>query len=719
MRSLYPSKRIAVLVLFLAGTLLGCSADDRLGDDKDGNPPGPTACAKDPDCPSGRRCIGMRCQVDYGNCATDNDCINDTYCACPPDLSSDKCACVRWGGPPKPESYDPSCSGTPFDPGDFKNPIVKCQWPPVGASPAYKESLISPLVVDLDGDGSPEIVFAAAAVLGPAFVNGHLIALSGADCSVKWDRPNNVVACMHLAAADLDGDGKMEIIGHMPGLTVFDYQGNQLATTSEPGGTNLCARDYPPAIANLDGVGPPEIIAGPAVFRFVRSPTPTLVKLWSHLLIEEGAWATISIAEDLDGDGKMEVITGHNVWDGITGADKTPSVMKDLGGGYTAIGDFNADGKPDIVLVSSRTGDQKVSVIDYAHNTFIMPPTAAVNGWGGPPTVADFDGDGKPEFATAGPNYYYVYSPDCLASPRPAKCMGSDDGVLWQSGVQDVSSGSTGSSVFDFNGDGIAEVVYRDECWLRVFNGRDGKKLFAAPVTSGTDVEMPVVADTDNDGHSEIIVTSDNVQGNACRNGTYPRELGIDHPGGTYGLRVFVDPMNRWMPSRPMWNQHSYHITNINDDGTIPLIEKPNYKTFNNYRQNVQGTMSSMPPRPDSTTRIELPPDLGDCVKLFRMGGVVCNRGAADLAAAYPATFYLGDPRKAGARAICTGRITQPIKKGECQPVSCDWDNPPPPPYDLWLRPGDDGKGGGSQDQCKGGNDVAHLHLDSCMGGPA
>ncbi len=708
--------------MFAVWGLSGCSADGRLGDDGGESPggnPGPTSCAQNRDCPSGRRCIGMLCQPDRGACTTDNDCLNDTYCACPPALPSESCACVPWGGPPHAEPYDPGCSGTPFEPGEFKNPVLKCQWPPVGSSLTYKESIISPLVVDLDGDGAPEIVFAAASLLGPAWVNGHLIALSGADCSVKWDRPTNFVACMHLAAADLDGDGKVEIIGHSPGLTVFDYQGNVLATTTEPGGSNLCARDYPPAIANLDGMGLPEIIAGPAVFRFYSSPKPMLVKLWSHLLVEEGAWATISIAEDLDGDGNMEVISGHNVWDGITGADKTPAIMKDLVGGYTAIGDFNADGLPDIVLVSSRTGDQKVAIIDYAHGRFIMPPTAAVNGWGGPPTVADFDGDGKPEFATSGPNYYYVYSPDCLLNPVPAKCKGSDAGVLWQSGVQDFSSGSTGSSVFDFNGDGVAEVVYRDECWLRVFNGRDGQKLFAAPVTSGTDVEEPIIADTDRDGHSEIVVTSDNVQGNACRVGSFPRELGIDHPGSTYGLRVYVDPMNRWMPSRAMWNQHSYHITNINDDGTIPLSEKPNYKSFNNYRQNVQGAAGSQPPRPDATTRIELPPDVGDCVKLFRLGGVVCNRGAADLPAGYPATFYLGDPRKPGARVLCTGQSSQIIKQGACQPVSCNWDNPSLAPYDLWLRPGDDGKGGGKQEQCKSGNDLAHRFLDSCMGGPA
>jgi hypothetical protein len=86
-----------------------------------------------------------------------------------------------------------------------------------------------------------------------------------------------------------------------------------------------------------------------------------------------------------------------------------------------------------------------------------------------------------------------------------------------------MSSGSTGSSVFDFNGDGSAEVVYRDACWLRVFDfngdgsaevvyrdacwlrvydGKTGKVRFAQYITSGTGLELPVIADVDNDNHS-------------------------------------------------------------------------------------------------------------------------------------------------------------------------------------------------------------------------
>ncbi len=696
----------------LGAALTGCSAERSVDDDDEGLGPG-RPCQHDPDCKQGRRCIAQRCYLDRGDCQTDNDCANDTACACPPDLQSDRCTCIPWGMMPRSRS-DETCSGAGFPVEEFRNPIVKCQWPPKGSTPpAYKDVLGTPIVIDLDGDGETEIVFTAGYV-----GSTHLVALRGKDCSVVFDKPTPGPGCSNLGAADLDGDGKAEIVAVASGLTVFDHTGTVLTTRSEVGAGLLCVRDFAIALANLDGEGPPEIIAGAGVFRYIVNPKPQLQLLWNKNLLEEGAWGTVAAVADLDGDGKAEVIAGHSVFDGMTGADKTPTAMKSLGGGYAAIADFNADGKPDIALVSSRMDDQKVSIVDYQGNRLIMPPQAAKSGWGGAPTVADFDGDGRPEIGTAGASYYYVYSPDCAMSPLPAKCKGADEGVLWQSETQDLSSGSTGSSVFDFNGDGEAEVVYRDECWLRVYSGRDGRKLFAAPVTSGTILDLPVIADVDADGHAEIVVASDAAQNDSCRTGRFARELGISHQGATYGVRVLEDPQDRWSSARALWNQHSYHITNILDDRTIPLREQESWKVHNTYRQNLPQSKPGKEPRPDSTGGIDFPPDVGDCVKLFRLSGYVCNRGAVTIPKGLPSTFYLGDPRLSGARAVCTAFSDRAVAAGNCVPIACDWNSPSPPPYDLWLQTNDDGAGRHPTAECKSGNNLAHKQLSACPSVP-
>mgnify|MGYP002147346546 CR=1 FL=1 len=410
--------------------------------------------------------------------------------------------------------------------------------------------------------------------------------------------------------------------------------------------------------------------------------------------------------------------TGTDLTIRATGTDKTPPALSDKPF-YAQVADFNMDTLPDLLLVQSQSGSQIVSVYDYAaKKTIFGPYRVSEGGWGGPAVIADFDGDKVPDFGLASASNYYTYALKCAASPKPADCKSAEPGVLWAKKTHDQSSGGTGSSVFDFNGDGIAEVVYRDECWLRVFNGPDGKKLFAAPVTSGTALDEPVIADVDSDGHAEIVVASDGAQNDGCRTGRWSTELGIPHPGVSFGVRVFEDPEDRWSPARPIWNQHSYHITNINDDRTVPVRETESWKAHNTYRQNLPQSRAGSEPRPDPTGRIEFPPDTGDCVKLFRLSGVVCNRGAAPLPAGLPATFYLGSPLVSGHRTLCTARTEKPVAVGDCQAISCDWLNPSPLPYDLWLRVNDDGKGGHPVTECRAGNDLAHLSLADCPAVP-
>ncbi|MDX9724177.1 MAG: VCBS repeat-containing protein, partial [Myxococcota bacterium] len=129
------------------------------------------------------------------------------------------------------------------------------------------------------------------------------------------------------------------------------------------------------------------------------------------------------------------------------------------------------------------------------------------------------------------------------------------------------------SSVFDFDGDGNAEVVYADERNFRVFDGKTGAVLLDDDThRSNTRLEMPIVADVDNDGKAEVLVPN---AGNAANYG---------------GLEVWDDTDNNWVRTRRIWNQHTYHVSNISEDGQVPSYETPNWMStrLNNFRQNVQ-----------------------------------------------------------------------------------------------------------------------------------
>ena len=88
---------------------------------------------------------------------------------------------------------------------------------------------------------------------------------------------------------------------------------------------------------------------------------------------------------------------------------------------------------------------------------------------------------------------------------------------------------------------------------------------------TSTWAEQPVVVDVDNDGHADIVVSSDTFQVNKQT-----------------ALHVLHDVANKWTRTRRIWNQHAYHITNANEDGSIPRVETPNWLVpgFNNFRTN-------------------------------------------------------------------------------------------------------------------------------------
>nr|WP_269454730.1 PASTA domain-containing protein [Methylomonas koyamae] len=249
----------------------------------------------------------------------------------------------------------------------------------------------------------------------------------------------------------------------------------------------------------------------------------------------------------------MEVVSGFRAF------NKDGSIFYSVStsGGYPAVANFDDDNNPEVVVVSGG----KVSLLEHNGTRKWGPVSLPGGGRGGPPTVADFDGDGKPEIGVAGSSFYTVFE--------------TNGSVKWSKPTSDFSSNVTGSSVFDFDGDGRVEVIYNDEYYLRVYDGISGDVLFETLNPTCTGVEYPAIVDVDNDKRADIIVGRNQVCGIAAR-------VGINNSG------IFVFENNNWISTRRIWNQHTYHITNINEDSTVPQFESRNWLTagLNNFRLN-------------------------------------------------------------------------------------------------------------------------------------
>ena len=123
----------------------------------------------------------------------------------------------------------------------------------------------------------------------------HLVALSGKDCSVRFDKPTPGPGCSNLGAADLDGDGKAEVVAVASGVTVFGSTGSVLTSRSKMG-QDCCVF----AITRLRLL----ISTGKDRQRCCRCGSIPLHKqskaaasaFVEQNLIEEGAWGTIPLS---------------------------------------------------------------------------------------------------------------------------------------------------------------------------------------------------------------------------------------------------------------------------------------------------------------------------------------------------------------------------------------------------------------------------------------
>ncbi len=438
------------------------------------------------------------------------------------------------------------------------DPILEWAWTSSSVQPNALNVMGTPSVIDLNKDGTPDVVFTSTASTGGGLVEiGYLRALNGNNGTEMFtvnDPAYQVNTASSIATGDIDNDGFAEIIA-------CDSSGRRLIAFEHDGTFKwrsvFLETIYwgAPSIADLDNDGNPEIIVG----RQVLNNNGALVWTGSGGRGTQGSVGPLSLVADIDLDGSPEVIAGNTAYD-AAGNIEWQVALPD---GSSAVGNFDADNLAEIVLVSNG----RVWLLEHDGTTRWGPVFIPGGGAGGPPTVADYDNDGEPEIGVAGARRYAVFE--------------TDGSLKWAAVTQDVSSNRTGSSVFDFEDDGVAEVVYSDELTLWVYRGTDGAVVFSTPLSSCTWHEYPLVADVDGDNRAELLAVANNNCGYGPHRGVY----------------VYGDADDEWVLTRQIWNQHTYHITNVNPDGTIPMLERDNWLEpgLNNFRLNTFGQFEGPP----------------------------------------------------------------------------------------------------------------------------
>ena len=397
--------------------------------------------------------------------------------------------------------------------GTISVPLLK--WQHGGCYSSWCETgwYSSTAVADLDNDGKPEVIASPYS----------LFVLNGEDGSVQWSvDPPGGRTWPGVVVADIDNNGDLEIaLAQGSGyLTVYDHLGNQV-WSRRPETTELRGL----SAYDLDNDGTLELavtVTGDELNAYVYEHDGTLRPGWPQLSNDSGyGWGVYNdnaALGDLDGDGLGELVIPSDVHY-INAYEANGSQMA-ANGMYGGVG-WGKVGIWESLSIELRgwgmcNGDRTESY--------------RTNFADGPAVIADVNGDGTVELVVTG-NVY-----DCNAGYPPSRYTGvyifnadrsrfKAGGYNWETVPIDtgaplsedyniIESAMPNPVVADLDGDGEREILFAS------YDGRlhaywlDKTEHHNWPYNvnnSGPGIRFasePVVADLDNDGFAEVIFAS-------------------------------------------------------------------------------------------------------------------------------------------------------------------------------------------------------------------
>jgi len=342
-----------------------------------------------------------------------------------------------------------------------------------------------PATADFNGDGKPEICFAGG-WQGPGKV--HLLNYKG-DYVPGWPvvMPGKAVPCMAPVIADVNGDGKQEIViatGNPDKLYVYSFDG--LVMSGWP--KEVYGHCTGVVIGDVNKDGKNEVIAWTSSRRLYGWQADGSA-LWPVKVLQDESIESCAVA-DVNNDGSRQIVAGTNkgriyVWDAQT--LKPPAGWekpRELGEGSVkvSLGDFNNDKKLEIIanLIGIKegkyTGKGAVHVIKSDGSTLPGWPQELTSSWIDAGIVlADTDGDNKLELmgnSRDGKLHLWRYNGE-YAEGYPKALFGTHSLIA-------------GPALGDANGDGFmdAVVTYFDnynKAFLIKFTGACEAKAIAWP----------------------------------------------------------------------------------------------------------------------------------------------------------------------------------------------------------------------------------------------
>jgi len=366
----------------------------------------------------------------------------------------------------------------------------------------YTDEVNEVAIGDLDGDGKPDLIvynsgwifpvgttpsiliFRNISTRGPLTVNSF-------EQEVVLPIEGTSRAPCGLALADLDGDGRLDIV-------VSSFTGNKVCIFQ-----NFCS----PGVISTNSFG-------------AQVDLPV-----------SGGPADVAV-QDLNGDGRPDVVTANQSSGtvsvlrnlGITGVITSNSFAAQVDFPATAnlrslaVADLDMDGKPDLVTGSYTDAGGEISVLrntgmvgDVSSNSFAPKVVFMAKAGVLDVKVCDLDGDGKPDLITAfGKEYYYTLG--SISVYRNTSLPGEITTNSF-AGRRDFHSDMVPHTVAvgDLDGDGKPDVVVVGPSWrINVFKNTSVSGIVSLAPSVLFDLDLwgiacgVAIGDLDGDGRPDI-----------------------------------------------------------------------------------------------------------------------------------------------------------------------------------------------------------------------
>jgi hypothetical protein len=354
----------------------------------------------------------------------------------------------------------------------------------------------SVVIADIDGDGKPDLVFdndyeATIWIYRNIGSSGELSAASFAP-PVKLTGSSSVGPAdtlSEIAVADLDGDGRLDIVVanyYTSVVSVFQNLSSPGSLTSNSFGSRLDLgvgnSPVSVAVSDLDGDGKPDVITadfGGGTLSILRNIST------GGLLTSNSFAAPVSltvpgnpsevVARDINGDGKVDLITANHstTSDAVslfentsTPGNITFAPRVDLAAPTSleealAVEDIDGDGKMDLIVGSYFSANFSVyrnvgGSGSITVSSFATPVTFAAGAQihRGGIALGDIDGDGKPDIAIVGEYSSSMYLYRNLSTPGNFTASSLATPVTFDSGYNSVTP-----AIGDLDGDGRPDIV--------------------------------------------------------------------------------------------------------------------------------------------------------------------------------------------------------------------------------------------------------------------